>query len=150
MFVVSVSVLLNMNILPDNLCEVTLTLLAWSKFYKLFVFFRLIFALGLIFMFSALSYLGCILWDICWIVYLFGEDNHNYLSGELWSNLLLQFIAWYSEVLALTYHCMMTSSNGNIFRVTGHLCGEFTGPRWIPRTKASDAELLCFLWSASE
>ena len=22
---------------------------------------------------------------------------------------------------------MMTSSNGNIFRVTGHLCGEFTG-----------------------
>ena len=24
---------------------------------------------------------------------------------------------------------MMTSSNGNIFRVTGHLCGEFTGSR---------------------
>ena len=23
----------------------------------------------------------------------------------------------------------MTSSNGNIFRVTGHLCGKFTGPR---------------------
>ena len=46
--------------------------------------------------------------------------------------------------------CMMTSSNGNLFRVTGHLCGEFTGPRWISRTKASDAELWCFLWSASE
>ena len=45
---------------------------------------------------------------------------------------------------------MMTSSNENIFRVTGHLCGEFTGPRWIPRTKASDAELCCFLWSASK
>ena len=27
---------------------------------------------------------------------------------------------------------MMTSSDGNIFRVTGHLCGEFTGHRWIP------------------
>ena len=39
---------------------------------------------------------------------------------------------------------MMTSSNGNIFRVTGHLCGEFTGPRWIPCTKASDTELWCF------
>ena len=25
---------------------------------------------------------------------------------------------------------MMTSSNGNTFRVTGHLCGEFTGPRF--------------------
>ena len=24
-------------------------------------------------------------------------------------------------------HYMMTSSNGNIFRVTGPLCGEFTG-----------------------
>ena len=36
---------------------------------------------------------------------------------------------------------MMTSSNGNIFRVTGHLYGELTGHRWIPRTKASDAEL---------
>ena len=28
----------------------------------------------------------------------------------------------------------MTSSNGSIFRVTGHLCGEFTAPRWIPCT----------------
>ena len=27
---------------------------------------------------------------------------------------------------------MMTSSNGNIFRVTGPLCGEFAGHRWIP------------------
>ena len=43
---------------------------------------------------------------------------------------------------------MMTSSNENFFRVTGHLCGEFTGCRWIPRTNASDAELWCFLWSA--
>ena len=43
---------------------------------------------------------------------------------------------------------MMTSSNGNLFRVTGPLCGEFTGLQWIPRTKASDAELWCFLWSA--
>ena len=56
------------------------------------------------------------------------------------------------EVRALSWFWprffMMTSSNGNIFRVTGHLCGEFTGLRWIPRTKASDAELWCFLWCA--
>ena len=50
----------------------------------------------------------------------------------------------------IPWESMMTSSNGNIFRVTDHLCGEFTGPRWIPRTKASEAELWCFLWSASE
>ena len=29
---------------------------------------------------------------------------------------------------------------------TGHLCGEFISHRWIPRTKASDAELWCFLY----
>ena len=43
---------------------------------------------------------------------------------------------------------MMTSSNGNVFRVTGNLGGEFTGRRWIPHIKASDAELWCFLWFA--
>ena len=31
---------------------------------------------------------------------------------------------------------MMTSSNGNIFRVTGPLCGEFTGHPWNPLTEA--------------
>ena len=53
----------------------------------------------------------------------------------------------------MTFHChdnMMTSSNGNIFRFTGPLCGELTGDRWIPRTKASDAELWCLPWSAPE
>ena len=33
----------------------------------------------------------------------------------------------------------MTSSSGNIFRVSGPLWGETTGHRWIPLTKASDA-----------
>ena len=40
---------------------------------------------------------------------------------------------------------MMTSSNGNIFRVTVPLWGESTGDRWIPLTTVSDAELSCFL-----
>ena len=40
---------------------------------------------------------------------------------------------------------MMTSWNGNIFRVIGHLCGKFTVHLWIPLTKASDAELSCKL-----
>ena len=48
------------------------------------------------------------------------------------------------------YGNMMTSSNGNIFLATGHLCGELTDHRWIPCTKASNAELWCFLWSAPE
>ena len=49
-------------------------------------------------------------------------------------------------VLTLTlWRSTMTSSNANIFRVTGPLCGEFTGHQWIPLTKVSDAELWCFL-----
>ena len=55
-------------------------------------------------------------------------------------------VAMYAE----TRSHMMTSSNGNIFRITGPLCGEFTGHRWIPITKASDVELWCFLWSSPE
>ena len=39
------------------------------------------------------------------------------------------------------------SSDGNIFHVTGPLCGEFTGHRWIPHTQASDVQLWYFLWS---
>ena len=38
----------------------------------------------------------------------------------------------------------------NIFRATCPLRGEFTGHRWILLTKASDAELWCFPWSAPE
>ena len=30
---------------------------------------------------------------------------------------------------------MITLSNGNIFRVTGHLCGEFTGPGEFPEQR---------------
>ena len=54
-------------------------------------------------------------------------------------NGLLPYVCWYVF--------MMTSSNGYIFGVTGHLCGEFTGHRWVPHTKACDAELWCFLWN---
>ena len=57
--------------------------------------------------------------------------NMRKVRNKLW----LDFLIWYN---------MMTSSNGNIFRDTGHLCGEFTGHGLIPHTKASDAKLWCF------
>ena len=43
--------------------------------------------------------------------------------------------AWWGEACCLF---MMTSSNGNIFRVTGHLCGEFTVPAQRPVTRGFD------------
>ena len=39
---------------------------------------------------------------------------------------------------------IIMSSYGYIFRVTGHFLGELTYHRWIPLTKASDAEFWCF------
>ena len=42
---------------------------------------------------------------------------------------------------------MMTSSNKNIFRVIEPLWGESTGHRWIPLTKASDADLFYKRWT---
>ena len=66
-----------------------------------------------------------ILWDIPYM------DSIVEIMGITWSDIKLS-------------PYMMTSSNGSIFRVTGPLCGEFTGHRWIPLTKASDAELWSF------
>ena len=40
---------------------------------------------------------------------------------------------------------MMTSSNVNVYRVTGPLCGDFTGLRWIPRTKDRRGALMISL-----
>ena len=74
------------------------------------------------------------------------SDRHNFVCVYKISRVRVANVAENSmrcRRLGLRTH-MMTSSNGNIFRVTGHLCGEFTGPRWIPRTKASDAESLMF------
>ena len=46
--------------------------------------------------------------------------------------------------MAFRDNFMMTSSYGNIYRVTGHLCGEFTGPRWIPPHKGQRRGALVF------
>ena len=49
------------------------------------------------------------------------------------------------NVTSRRYIIMMTSSNRNILCVTSPLCGEFTGHRWIPLTKASDGSFdVCF------
>ena len=45
---------------------------------------------------------------------------------------------------------IMTSWNGDIFSVTDPLWGESNGHRWISPTKASDAEIWCFIWSPPE
>ena len=57
-----------------------------------------------------------------------GKPSHNWM--------LLTY--WYLA------HIMMTSSNGNIFSVTGPLCGKFTGHRWISPHKGQWRGALMF------
>ena len=47
-----------------------------------------------------------------------------------------------------SYVYTITSSNGNIFRVTGHLCGEFTGDVNYPQKGQWRGALMCSLISA--
>ena len=50
----------------------------------------------------------------------------------------------------VTLGIMMTSSNGNIFRVTGPLWGEFTGHREFPSQTPVTRDFDVFLWWAPE
>ena len=56
----------------------------------------------------------------------------------------------WKKTCLICWKIMMPSSNGDIFRTTGPLCGESTSDRWILFTKAMDAELWCFLWYEPE
>ena len=73
------------------------------------------------------------------------------LSVQIWFFIGLGSLLLTSYLSTVhTFYDMMKSSNGNIFRGTGHLWGESTSHRWIPHTKASDMELWCFLWAVPE
>ena len=65
------------------------------------------------------------------------QFGHHYVcrcqQAQCW---LIGYVSWWRHQIE------------TFFRVTGPLNGEFTGHRWIPHTKASDAELWCLLWSA--
>ena len=68
--------------------------------------------------FEGLYYLGS------WTFY----DDYTHTTSE-W----IMFLFLFQDAnLPWLLNYMMTSSNGNIFRVTGPLCGEFTGPGEFP------------------
>ena len=65
-------------------------------------------------------------------LYLFNVNTKHY-----WQNL-------YRCARVVGGLSMIAPSNGVIFRVTGHLCGEFTGTRWIPHKKGQWRGALMF------
>ena len=68
---------------------------------------------------------------------LSSSSNRNYMNYYP----LFRVRSWNNGMRCMSLYILMTSSNGNIFRVTGHLCGEITGHRWIPRTSQWDRAL---------
>ena len=77
---------------------------------------------------------------------IFEDSNDNANTPDT----MVPYVANPSTTVFTMHDVMVTSSNGNVFRVTGPLYGEYTGHRWIPLTKASDAEFWCFLSSVPE
>ena len=75
-----------------------------------------------------------LLLDRAWIWLDFPDFKHDYIKEAYWSDVCFaSHCSWTGDFHSDWYYfvatvLMMTSSNGNIFRVTGPLCGEFTGP----------------------
>ena len=91
----------------------------------------------------------------CYSVTIWKQIQYFSHIIQSWTNLSyisnLQLVRSKLDVgLGQVRYIMMTSSNGNIFRVTSPLWGESTDHRWMPLQKASDEELWCFLWSPLE
>ena len=84
----------------------------------------------------------CPLWRHC------NAYMNRRLSG-VWKTLMSSLM--FSHINKLNKHRSIYST----FEIPNKIsyiyeCGEFIGQRWIPRTKTSDAELWCFLWTALE
>ena len=69
------------------------------------------------------------------------EETQNYIDGLVqdWS---ISIANHYSDVIMGAMASQITS--------VSIVWWEFTGHRWIPLTRASDADLWRFLWSAPE
>ena len=76
---------------------------------------------------------------VLWLTKRLGTNGCQLSYKPYYQSMTTQFT--YALMLPHASCVMMTSSNGSIFRVTGHLCGEFAGDRWIHLTKASYAAL---------
>ena len=64
--------------------------------------------------------------------YVFITSNILFYNNTPWYLKLFTPLPYRNCLGCRCWDCMMTSSNGDIFRVTGHLYGEFIGHRWIP------------------
>ena len=83
---------------------------------------------------------------ICCSGYKLSFNGPTHLFCNVYHNKVIQRLVHRGQFLQLFLisKTLTTSSNGNIFRITGPLWGESTGDQWIPLTNSSDAGLWCF------
>ena len=87
----------------------------------------------------------------------------NYIQNKVWDEITFSCpnldgtsvqVLWISNPPSFIAHMicypMLTSSNGNVFRVAEPLWRESTGHRCIPLSKVVTGSFDCFLWSAPE
>ena len=75
---------------------------------------------------------------------LFRVQHNQYHKGNALNDVLWKLSLWFA------FQFMMTSSNGNIFRVTGLLCGEFTGPVISPhKDQWRVALMFSLIWTST-
>ena len=81
-------------------------------------------------------------WQLMWSYRIY---NWSYDVSEAEYKKLLRYIT--GEVMTWYFSSWWRHQMGTF---SAFLAALLTGDRWIPRTKASDEELWCFLWSAPE
>ena len=98
-------------------------------------------------------------WDAIQLLQTQVTNNHfidwnTFEKYPLYSaHILIVEVRLYFRVVKqyITTNFLMTSSNENIFCITGPLCGELTGHQWIPLMKASHKSIfldwLISLWT---
>ena len=95
---------------------------------------------------------ACLL--IMWFVYNYKANYNMYQMKSIVFINSRQYISFENDkiihIVQQLYKNIKTLSRWNILRVSGPLCGESIDHWLIPLTKASDAELRCFIWSAPE
>ena len=89
----------------------------------------------------------CLKWPL---IGLNGWQKYSMTNATLFVPGPLKGIPWNHLLLTILCMCNMIYWFFLVFQYSMMMCGESTGHRWIPRTKASEAELCYFLWSASE
>ena len=82
------------------------------------------------------------------ISWMFGFNSNDVLMAD--RPAILGYIACRWVMTNSVYVCHDDVIKWSFCRVTGPLCGEFTGHRWIPLTKSQWRGALMFLWCWSE